>query len=135
MVKLEETAEVLGERFGQARVAVGNMADEIDQILQSDHAAVVCGGWRLQEELAQTGILVKLRLEVLLVRERVVADFVLQVGQIGIDLLQRSDLSLHGCNTKKRWYVNVFVTGRQIGLALKTCRQTRGSDETFSDLI
>jgi hypothetical protein len=126
MVQLEETAKVLGERFGQARVAVGNMADEIDQILQSDHAAVICGGWRLQEKLAQTGILVELRLEVLLVRERVVADFVLQVGQIGIDLLQGSDLSLHGC-CKKIVYVNVFTMGRQIGLALKTCRQTRGS--------
>lgn len=99
MVQLQQTAEVFGERSGQSGIAVGDMADEIDQVLESDHAAVVCGRGRLQEKLAQTGILVELRLEVLLVGERVVADLVLQVRQIGIDLFQRGNLSLHD------WYV------------------------------
>ena len=77
MVQLQQAAEVGRERSGQSRVAVGNMADEIDKILQSDHTAVICSGGRLQEKLAQTRILVELRLEVLLVGQRVVADLVL----------------------------------------------------------
>ena len=77
MVQLQQAAEVGRERSGQSRVAVGNMADEIDKILQSDHTAVICSGGRLQEKFAQTRVLVELRLEVLLVGQRVVADLVL----------------------------------------------------------
>jgi hypothetical protein len=60
---------------------------------------------------------------------------VLQVGQIGIDLLQGSDLSLHGCCEKKKVVCEYIYNVQADRPRAENMQANPRLDETFSDLI
>ncbi|KAI7491348.1 hypothetical protein KC351_g107 [Hortaea werneckii] len=76
-------------------VAIGNVADEVNQIAEANNAGIVGGGGRLQEELVKRCILRVLADEIVTVGGRVDTDFVLKIRQIGVDLLERANFALH----------------------------------------
>jgi hypothetical protein len=95
MVFFQQFDQIAREFFRQGRVTVGNMRNKVDQIAQTDDARVVRCAGRLAEQLEDGLVLRELPDEVVAVRGRVVFDFVLQIGQVGVDFLQCSDFALH----------------------------------------
>lgn len=111
MVQAQQGHEVGGKLSGEFGIAVGAVGNEVDQLAETDQALGVGGAGSLHEELQESLVLAVLVVEVIFVRSGgvsvngvvlkwfgnlrwVSADLVLQVRQVCIDLLERSNLAL-----------------------------------------
>lgn len=79
--------------FCQIRIAVGDMCDEVDKLLQTRNTLTVCRGRRLQEKCQEGSILLVLVRKVFSVRMRITAYLLLEVVEVCLDFLEGPDLS------------------------------------------
>jgi len=117
MVRRKQLDQLARKFAREVGIAICDVGDEVNEVVERRNTLFVVGAWRLQEKRVQSDVLVVLVLELFLVRtvrirecdrklrthsQRITAQLVLQVRQVSLDLLKRSNFSFrHSCGLSR----------------------------------